>query len=105
MGSLDPQLQSCQPHPASGGSTLPSPALPCLLLQKLLLIQVFPTLQPQTPCPVPPASAPLFCLAAYFLVLLWVLLPAAGLEAPPGLTLQVPQSVVDPVLSPSIQDR
>ena len=47
--------------PASVAPPRPSPAPPCLPLQKLLLTQVFPTLQPQTPCPAPPTSAPLFC--------------------------------------------
>ena len=83
----------------------PSPTPPCLLLQKLLLTQVFPTLQPLTPCPVPPASAPLFFPAAHFLVFLWVLLQAADLQAPPGLTFQVPQSVVDSISSPSRQGQ
>ena len=89
--------------PASVAPPRPSPAPPCLPLQKLLLTQVFPTLQPLTPCPVPPASAPLFCPAAHFLVLLWALLQATDLEAPPGLTFQGPQGVVDPVSSPSRQ--
>ena len=60
------------------------------------------TLTPTLLLPPPP---PLFHQAAHFLVLLWVLLQAAGLEAPPGLTFQVPQSVTDLSLSPSRQGR
>lgn len=51
-------LLHSSPAPQGHHPALPQPHL---LLQNLLLTQVFPTLQPQTPCPAPPTSAPLFC--------------------------------------------